>query len=184
MKEHERGAEAPLDVGELIATLARHRVEYLVIGGVATQVHGHRRTTMDLDVAADPSPENLRRLGAALAELEARPRDAGVEEGELSIGDSERPAIAAIVPPLLTRHGQIHVLKEPKGARKFEEMRERALVVDLDGNEVAIVGLDDLIRMKRAAGRPADLDDIAALAEVERQRRESEPWPRLPLTDG
>jgi predicted nucleotidyltransferase len=52
-------------------------------------------------------------------------------------------------------------------------MRERALVVDLDGNDVAIVSLDDLIRMKRAAGRPRDLDDIATLTEVERQRRSS-----------
>lgn len=146
----EHGLDRPLDVGELIAVLARHGVEYLVIGGVAAQVHGHRRTTMDLDLTPDPSAENLRRLGAALAELEARPRDQG---------------------SVLTRHGQIHILREPKGARGFDEMRERALVVDLDGNEVAIVSLDDLIRMKRAAGRPADLDDIAALTEVERQRR-------------
>ncbi len=162
------GVDHPLDLGELIAALARHGVDYLVIGGVATQVHGHRRTTMDLDLIPDPSPENLRRLGAVLAELEARPRDA---EMEIPVDDPERLAIAAIVPPLLTRHGQIHILKEPKGAHGFDEMRERALVVELDGNEVAIVSLDDLIRMKQAAGRPADLDDIAALTEVERQNR-------------
>ncbi|HEX5610250.1 MAG TPA: hypothetical protein VFX45_09175 [Solirubrobacterales bacterium] len=171
MKELGKEVDRPLDLGELIDTLARHGVDYVVIGGVATQVHGHRRTTMDLDLTPDPSPENLRRLGAALAELDARPRDSGSEKAEIPVGDPERLAIAAIVPPLLTRHGQIHILKEPKGARGFDEMRERALVVDLDGNEVAIVSLDDLIRMKRAVGRPADLDDIAALTEVERQKR-------------
>jgi hypothetical protein len=165
-------ADRPLDLGELIATLARHGVDYLVIGGVATQVHGHRRTTMDLDLTPDPTPENLRRLGVALAELEARPRDVGAEGAEIPVSDPERLAIAAIVPPLLTRHGQLHILKEPKGAREFDEMRERALVVDLDGNDVAIVSLDDLIRMKRMAGRPVDLDDIAVLTEVERQRRD------------
>jgi hypothetical protein len=127
---------------------------------------------MDLDLTPDPSPQNLRRLGAALADLEARPRDGGAENAELAVSDPERLAIAAIVPPLLTRHGQIHILKEPMGARGFDEMRERALVVDLDGSEVAIVSLDDLIRMKRAAGRPRDLDDIAALTEVERQNRD------------
>jgi hypothetical protein len=148
----EAGAERPLNLGELIAALARNDVDYVVIGGVATQVHGHRRTTMDLDLTPDPYPENLRRLGAALAELEARPVDSGEEM-------------------LLTQYGQIHILKEPKGARPFDEMRERALLVDLDGNDVAIVSLDDLIRMKRAAGRPGDLDDIATLTEVERQRR-------------
>lgn len=163
-------ADRPLDLAELIGTLARYQVEYVVIGGVATQVHGHRRTTMDLDLTPDPDPENLRRLGAALAELEARPRDAGAGKAEIPIGDPERLAVAAVVPPLLTRHGQIHILKEPKGAVGFDEMRKRALVIDLDGNRVAIVSLDDLIRMKRAAGRSTDLDDIAALTEVERQR--------------
>jgi hypothetical protein len=171
MNEHdEANAERPLDIGELIAVLARHEVDYVVIGGVATQVHGHRRTTMDLDLTPDPSPQNLQRLAAALAELEARPRDARHEQAEIPVSAPERLAIAAVVPPLLTRHGQIHILKEPKGARGFDEMRERALVVDLDGSEVAIVSLDDLIRMKRAAGRPADLDDIATLTEVERRR--------------
>lgn len=167
------GADRPLDLGELIAVLARHDVEYLVIGGVAAQVHGHRRTTMDLDLTPDPRMENLRRLGMALAELEASPRDTGAEKAEIPVSDPERLAIAAVVPPLLTRHGQVHILKEPKGGRGFDEMRERALVVDLDGSQVAIVSLDDLIRMKRAAGRPADLDDIAALTEVERQKRAS-----------
>lgn len=171
----EDGAARPLDVSELIAALARHGVEYLVIGGVATQMHGHRRTTMDLDVTPEPSLENLARLGAALAELEARPRDAGRGEAGIPVSDPERLAVAAIVPPLMTRHGQIHILKEPKGAQGFEQMRERALVVEIDGADVAIVSLDDLIRMKRAAGRPRDLDDIAALTEVERQMRGGSP---------
>ncbi len=162
--------ERPLDLGRLLATLARHDVDYVVIGGVATQVHGHRRTTMDLDLTPDPAPENLRRLSSALEELEARPSDPELAEGELSSADPDRLAVAAIVPPLNTRHGQVHVLKEPKGARSFEQLRESALVVELDGVEIAIVSLDDLIRIKRAAGRPADLDDIAALTEVERQR--------------
>ena len=170
----ERGKDLgdSLDVGDLIEVLDRHGVEYVVIGGVATQVHGHRRTTMDFDLMPDPDPENLRRLGAALAELEARPLESPVAKVEIPVTDPERLAIAAIVPPLATRHGQIHILKEPKGARAFEELREAALVVALDGIQVAIASLDDLIRMKRAAGRPADLDDIAALTEAERRQRD------------
>lgn len=167
----EEPIDRPLDIGDLIEVLSRHEVDYVVIGGVATQVHGHRRTTMDLDLTPDPDPENLSRLGAALVELEARPREAGLENAEIPATDPERLAIAATVPPLITRHGQIHILKEPKGARSFEQLREAALVLELDGIEVAIVSLDDLIRMKRAAGRPTDLDDIAALIEAERQRR-------------
>jgi len=150
--QNEAREERPLDISKLFAVLASHDVDFVVIGGVAAQVHGRRRTTMDLDLTPDPDPENLRRLSEALSELEASPLDS--REGVL-----------------FTRHGQIHILEDPKGARPFEEMRERALVVDLDGTEVAIVSLDDLIRMKRAAGRPRDVDDIATLAEVERSGR-------------
>ena len=170
MNPAEKGTDPSLDIGDLIEVLARHEVEYVVIGGVATQVHGHRRTTMDLDLTPDPDPENLARLGAALAELEAHPREPGFEGAEIPAADPERLAIAAIVPPLLTRHGQIHILKEPQGARAFDQLYEAALVVELDGIEVAIASLDDLIRMKRAAGRPSDLEDIAALTEAERRR--------------
>jgi hypothetical protein len=126
---------------------------------------------MDLDLIPDPNPENLARLGAALVELEARPAELDAVEGaEISVADSERLAVAAIL-ALSTRHGLLHVLKEPKGARAFDELREAALVVELNGTEVAIVSLDDLIRMKRAAGRPGDVEDIAALIEAAKQQR-------------
>jgi hypothetical protein len=165
-------ADRPFDIAGLLAVLARHEVDYVVIGGVATQVHGHPRTTMDLDLMPGPDSENLTRLGAALDELEARPLEADQEKVEIAISDPERLAVAAIVPPLVTRHGQIHILKEPKGARAFKEIRKAALVVEVAGVEVAIVSLDDLIRMKKAAGRPIDLEDIAVLSEAEDRRRD------------
>lgn len=168
----EPAPDRPLDVGELIEVLARHGVSYVVIGGVATQVHGHRRTTMDLDLTPDPAPENLARLGAALDELDARPVETDFEGAEVANSDPERLAIAAIVPPLLTRHGQVHILKEPKGGRAFEKLREAALVIDLNRTEVPVVSLDDLIRMKRAAGRHTDLEDVAALTAAESRRKD------------
>jgi len=161
-----------LDIGELVAVLARHGVDFVVIGGVATQAHGHRRTTMDLDLMPDPDPDNLTRLGAALGELEAQPVGVDAGKAEISVSDPERLAVAAIVPPLLTRHGQVHILKEPKGARAFDKIRESALVLEVAGVDVAIVSLDDLIRMKKAAGRPIDLEDVAALTETESRRRD------------
>lgn len=143
----------------LLAVLSQHRVEYTVIGGVAVQVHGHRRTTRDLDVIPRPAPANLRRLAAALAELEARPRDFPGAD----VPSAEQLAAAAIVPPLTTNHGELHILNDVPGAAAYDRLRTRALVIDLDGIELAIAGLDDLISMKRASGRPTDLSDIAAL---------------------
>jgi predicted nucleotidyltransferase len=155
---------AALDLGELLATLYRHGVDYTIIGGVAVQAHGHRRTTKDLDVIPDPDHANLTRLHAALVELEARPRD---------IPGAATPAVeqltaAPIVPPLTTRHGELHILRDVPGAAVYGELRSRALVVELNGIPLAIAGLDDVIAMKWASGRPADLRDIAVLTAVEK----------------
>jgi hypothetical protein len=151
---------AALDLRELLATLERHDVDYTIIGGVAVQVHGHRRTTKDLDVIPAPGVDNLRRLHSALNELEARPRDLPGSP----VPTTEQLAAAAIVPPLITRHGELHILCDVPGAPAYADLRGRALVIEFDGIALAIAGLDDLIAMKRASGRPADLRDIAALA--------------------
>jgi predicted nucleotidyltransferase len=153
---------APLDLGELLATLHRHGIDYTIIGGVAVQVHGHRRTTKDLDVIPAPGDENLRRLTAALYELRARPRDMPGAGSPTA----EQIATAAIVPPLTTRHGELHILRDVPGAPAYEDLRARALVVELNGISLAIAGLDDLIAMKRASGRPADVRDIAVLTAI------------------
>src|SRR6266498_439834 len=70
----EDAPERPLDLLRVLEVLARHRVQYLVIGGVAVQVHGHRRTTKDLDLVPSPEPDNIARLAAALEELQAQVR--------------------------------------------------------------------------------------------------------------
>jgi hypothetical protein len=79
-----------------------------------------------------------------------------------------------------TRAGRLDVvdLEQMAGTPgSYEELRGRALVADLDGIEIPVAGLDDLIRMKRAAGRPQDLTDIGALTrddeQLEREARES-----------
>ena len=149
------------DVTELLRTLARHGVGYVVIGGVAVQAHGHRRTTMDLDILPDPSPANYARLAAALADLDARPRDLPAAGAP----SAEQLQAAPIVPPLSTRHGDLLVLRDVPGAAPYEELRARALVIDLDGIELAIAGRDDMIAMKRASGRRVDLADIAVLTD-------------------
>lgn len=150
---------APLDLAQLFAVLDRHGVEYTIIGGVAVQVHGVGRTTLDLDLIPDPSPDNVRRLAAALRELDARPTDmpwAGPPT-------EEQLAATAIVPPLATAHGDLRVLNDVPGARTYERLRADALVLELDGISLAFASRDDLVAMKRATNRPQDRDDIAAL---------------------
>jgi hypothetical protein len=162
--------ERPLDLRELFRALDEHGVDYLVIGGVAAQVHGRRRTTKDLDVTPAPDPENFTRLAAALAALDAHPVALGPSA---STPTAEQLRLAPVVPPLTTRHGELHILNDVPGATAYAEMRTRALSTDLDGIVMHIVGVDDLIRMKQAVGRPSDIEDIEALTRVARQEASS-----------
>jgi predicted nucleotidyltransferase len=169
-------AEPVFDPREILLTLADHGVEFVVVGGVAVQAHGHGRSTRDLDVIPRPDLLNLSRLGEALATLSAR-----LLRGDRSIdvGDPHLLRRAPLV-PLLTARGRLDLLNLELTAgapRAYAELRERASEVDLDGRTVVVAGLDDLIRMKRAAGRELDLDDIGALtrsdAQLEEEARES-----------
>jgi hypothetical protein len=157
--------ERPLDLVELFRVLAEHAVDYVVIGGVAAQVHGRRRTTKDLDVWPAPDPENFERLAAALRALDAYPVDFGPGAPTPT---AEQLRLAPVVPPLDTRHGELHILNEIPGATEYAAMRGRALTTDVDGITMHIVGVDDLIRMKKATARPGDIEDIEALTELAR----------------
>ncbi|HEY4810704.1 MAG TPA: DUF6036 family nucleotidyltransferase [Solirubrobacteraceae bacterium] len=157
--------ERPLNLLELFRVLADHEVDYLVIGGVAAQVHGRRRTTKDLDVTPSPHPENFERLRAALVALDAHPVELGPSAPTPT---AEQLSVAPIVPPLNTRHGELHILNEVPGATAFAEMQARALMTDLGGVAVPIVSVNDLIRMKQTAGRPGDIEDIEALTAIAR----------------
>lgn len=152
----------PLDAEHIFAALDAHEVEYVVVGGIAVQVHGHVRMTNDVDLIPSPAPENFERLAKALTELGARVLNPGGEH----LNDA-RMLPRATLWQLSTRHGDIDVLHDAPGAAPFPQLRERALVIALGDRTVPIAGRDDLIRMKRAAGRPVDLADIAALTEPE-----------------
>ena len=169
--------ERPLDLRALFAALAEHGVDYLVIGGVAAQVHGRRRTTKDLDITPAPGPENAERLAGALAALDAHPAGPGPAARAPT---AEQLRVAAIVPALQTRNGELHILNEPSGARPYPEMRARALATDLDGIAIHVVGVDDLIRMKQASGRPGDLEDIEAITSVARREQPRGDGPLAP----
>jgi predicted nucleotidyltransferase len=161
-------AEVPLRVGAILETLTAFGVEFLVVGGVAVQAHGYLRGTGDLDIVPKPTLLNLSRLGEALADLQAEPSRAALPV------DVTDPQLLKRVPlaPLITRHGRMDLLNiaHLRGAQgSFGDLLERALWVDLDGLRVAIAGVDDLVRMKRAAGRPQDLTDIGALTRTEEE---------------
>lgn len=155
--------QQPLDAERIFAILDAHKVEYIVIGGIAVQVYGHVRMTNDVDLIPSPTPQNLTRLAAALKELEARV----LNQGSVHMEIDEQMLPRATLWQLATRHGDIDVLHDAPGAAPFPRLRERALLITLGDHQIPIASKDDLIKMKRAAGRPVDLADIAALTEPE-----------------
>ena len=157
--------ETPLDAACILRRLGRHRVEYMLIGGLAVQAHGHTRTTQDVDIVPDAEPGNLERLAAALRELGARPAGARGQEGQGRFGGSFSPDG---VTSLDTDAGGLDVYLRPVGAAPYEQLRRRALIIEVAGVTVAVAGRDDLIAMKRASGRPIDRGDVIALTAPER----------------
>lgn len=151
--------EIPLDASVILRVLSEHDVDYVVIGGVAVQAHGHPRTTQDLDLVPDPSAENLRRLRSALTALRSRPVGASAPAGERL----KLPADGII--ELDTDAGGIDIHMKPRGAAPYPALRGRALELEVSGIRLAVAGRDDLIAMKRASGRPVDRGDIVALTE-------------------
>jgi predicted nucleotidyltransferase len=149
------------DAQEILRVLAAHSVNFVVIGGIAVQAHGYIRWTKDLDVIVQPTTLNFSRLSEALRDLDAELRGSGT----LKLTDPHQLRRAPLI-PLMTTSGPLDVVnvEHVRGApRDYEALRRAALVVELAGSEVAVAGLSDLIRMKRAAGRDHDLADIEAL---------------------
>jgi len=169
------GPQPVFDARKILLTLVEHGVDFVVIGGVAVQAHGHGRSTRDLDVIPRPDLANLSRLGEALADLGAQLLRGG------RVVDVTDPQLLKRVPlaPLLTDHGRLDLLsiEHASGTPTYDDLRRRSVAVEIDGSVVRVAGLDDLLRMKRAAGRDVDLDDIGALTrsdeELEREARES-----------
>jgi hypothetical protein len=146
---------------EIIRVLATHGVDFVVVGGFAVQAHGYVRLTQDLDIIVRPDLLNLTRLSEAFVDLEAELRT----RGTMRLGDPNQLRRAPLI-PVVTRAGAldvVHVEHIAGAPKSYDALREAAFVVTLADLEVPFAGLSDLIRMKRAAGRPGDLADIEAL---------------------
>jgi nucleotidyltransferase AbiEii toxin of type IV toxin-antitoxin system len=151
----------------LLRQLARAEVDFVVVGGVAVAFQGYGRATKDLDITYATDAENLDRLGKVLVSLNAKLR--GVAEDVPFVPDGRTLARTRLL-TLDTDDGGLDLLADPPGAPPYATMRSRADVVELDDVVVAVAALDDLLAMKRAAGRPQDLVDVEAL-EIARLRR-------------
>jgi hypothetical protein len=162
----------PYDPLGAVRTLQQHRVCFVVIGGVAGRLWGSPTMTNGVDICYARDQSNLERLAGALLELEARLR--GVDENVPFILDATTFANGQNF-TFMTKDGPVDVLGMPSGVNGFDELITNVVEFDLgDGLVLPVCDLDDLIRMKRAAGRPKDRIELEVLAAVQEERSESD----------
>ncbi len=163
MTEHQ--SEGPFQAVPLLDVLIRHHVRFVVIGGFAAQLIGSPLVTFDLDVCYARDRENLDAMALALRELRATLRGAPadlpfrLDSKTLANGDSFT---------FDTRLGSFDILGTPTGTAGFDELNAAADWVEIGAARVRVASIDDLIRMKRAAGRVKDrvhLEDLGALRD-------------------
>lgn len=153
----------PFDPLRGIAVLLAHDVQFVMIGGLAGRMWGSPTVTNDLDVCHDTSAGNLRNLSAALTELEARLR--GVD-GDVAWSPSVEALRAAESFTLATTAGNLDLLARPAGTTGYDDVATTATEMDLGDLRVLVADVEDLIRMKRATGRPKDLIEVEVLGAV------------------
>ncbi len=167
--------ETAFDPLRLIEALHGAEVDFVVIGGVAARLHGSPTLTRDLDVCHQRDTANLRRLAAALKRLGAKLR--GVDDDVPFLLD-ERTLRAGGSFTFTTDAGDLDILAVPAGTAGYDDLVARADRIDLGDAFVMVSALDDLIRMKRAAGRPKDRAEVEILEALR-----DEIGPRTPGPD-
>jgi predicted nucleotidyltransferase len=136
---------------ELLTEFERHEVKAMLIGAYAVAAYGHVRNTKDVDIWVEASPDNATRVFAALTAF-------GVD-GKYSLEKLSRED------NIVHLFGEGWAIDIMTGVRwpKFGACFERAMTTEVEGVQVKVVSLDDLIEMKRFASRPQDLADVAML---------------------
>jgi hypothetical protein len=155
---------------EILATLDRHGVKFVLMGGIAAVLHGAPHVTTDVDVVPENGKQNLERLTQALRELEARIRVTG-EPGGIPFDQSPESLARVEIWNLTTKFGDLDIAFMPSGTRGYEDLRKDIVVMRIDGTDVPVASLADVIRSKEAAGRPRDRAALPALRELLSRQR-------------
>jgi hypothetical protein len=163
-----------LKLRQLVEVLDRHAVDFIVIGGIAGIIHGSAHPTYDFDVLYARDKKNLERMADALRELHVTLANA---PADLPFQIDSRTLAAGSNFTFESDLGRFDILGHADGMRDYETMRAKAVTEELWGTPVRAASIDDLIRMKKAAGRPKDRDmaeELISLAEDQRRAAKGE----------
>ena len=150
----------------ILEVLERHRVRYVVIGGLAAEIHGSPYITRDVDVTPASNRANFVKLAAALRELEAKLRVPDLD-APLEVPLDERSFEQGTTWTYFTKHGNLDIALLPDGTRGYDDLRRGATREHItDSLAVSVASLADVIRSKQAAGREKDRAVLPMLRQV------------------
>ncbi|MFA6549571.1 MAG: hypothetical protein WCT39_06585 [Candidatus Margulisiibacteriota bacterium] len=155
---------------KIFKKLNKHEIKYLAIGGIATNLYGFSRLTMDLDIMVSPDYENFSKLFAAMTELgfkQATPvrlEQMSFIDGHVKV--SGWKGIIIVFKNPLDEDERVDVfLKNPIGFNQAYQNRE---VRKINDTQVHVAAFDDLIKMKELSGREKDLRDVGYLKMIKK----------------
>ena len=153
------------EVQSFLRSLNSNKVEYMLVGGVATVFHGHVRTTQDLDLWIKENDENKKRLVKAL-------KDENVPAADNYYKVPLIPGWSSIK---IGRDGfEADMMGYLKAFSKedFDNCYKRAVKTEFDGVPITVIHVNDLIKEKKANARHKDLDDIENLEKIQKNKKD------------
>lgn len=151
------------DFNALLRLLTENEVEFIIVGGAAATAHGSARLTLDLDVVYKRSSENIARVVNALAPI--KPYLRGAPAG-LPFNWNVETIAKGLNFTLITTLGALDLLGEIVGGGGYEQLYAETIEIEIAGVNCLCLNLEGLIKVKRAAGRPKDLETIAELQQI------------------
>ncbi|MCF8197702.1 MAG: hypothetical protein K9J42_02960 [Sulfuritalea sp.] len=156
---------------ELLQSLTDEPVQYVLVGGLAVQLHGYMRSTFDIDLVLAMNDDNLARFinvakRHGLTPGTPVPIDSLRNADQIEKWHREKGMVACSLREPQAGGAVVDVIMRPEVS--FETLRSNAIVGDLFGRQVPIASIDDMLVMKRAANRPKDRLDIEALEKIRR----------------
>jgi hypothetical protein len=149
-----------VDLAQIIPPLARAKVDFVLIGGMAAILHGSARVTFDVDLVYSRTHENLERLAAALAPHGPYLRDV---PPNLSFSWDTKTISAGLNFTLTTKLGDVDLFGELATGETYEDLLPHSFEVEAFGLRFKCIDLPTLIRIKEAADRPKDRQAVAEL---------------------
>ena len=151
------------DFQALLRLLTENKVEFIIVGGAAATAHGSARLTLDLDVVYKRSSENIARIVNALKPIQPYLR--GAPAG-LPFDWSVETIAKGLNFTLITTLGALDLLGEIVGGGDYDQLFPETIDVEIAGVNCRCLNLERLIKVKRAAGRPKDLETVAELQQI------------------